>query len=372
MSNVIPTLVRRGFEAHASMTKDGDSPRQIELPTWGALMLAATAFFFAGVLFMIEYTFGRILPTLLMIESPQEAILFEPLPTEDPDSTIKDPEQAQVKAKPITASFRSTIRLLQSVGGFRARFRGLAIYIATAFAVNSVGGFLSVFPLLRIFPRPFWNGVATVLCATLSLAWTHIVISEPSPKTWFRRLPALRMWKKVAAPTAVLAIAEQLSVYLPIYLAIVTGITDQKPEDVANMTGGQRTAMAFQGIGIFIFGLVLAFLIVIPANVTLTRVQASLLSDAEETIVPFDRSFGGKVIPEIVGGTGVIGMLDAWKTFDWASRIRLIKTYVKVFAMQFAVTILFALVLVAQIFMIVGRDWSKLIPEDGDKGDKGL
>jgi hypothetical protein len=180
------------------------------------------------------------------------------------------------------------------------------------------------------------------------------------------------MWKKVAAPTAVLAIAEQLSVYLPIYLAIVTGITDQKPEDVANMTGGQRTAMAFQGIGIFIFGLVLAFLIVIPANVTLTRVQASLLSDAEETIVPFDRSFGGKVIPEIVGGTGVIGMLDAWKTFDWASRIRLIKTYVKVFAMQFAVTILFALVLVAQIFMIVGRDWSKLIPEDGDKGDKGL
>lgn len=307
-----------------------------------------------------------------MIESPQEAILFEPLATEDPDSIIKDPEHAQVKTKPITASFRSTIRLLQSVGGFRARFRGLAIYIVSGFAVNSVGGILSVFPLFSFIPRPFWNAVATVLCATLSLTWTHIVISEPSPKTWFRRLPALRMWKKVAAPTAVLAITQQLAVYLPIYLAIVTGFTDQKPEDIAHMTGGQRTAMAFKGIGIFIFGLVLAFLIVIPANVTLTRVQASLLSDAEETIVPFDRSFGGKVIPEIVGGPGVIGMLDAWKTFDWASRIRLIKTYVKVFAMQVAVTALFSLVLVAQIFMIVGSDWSKLIPEDGDKGDKGL
>ncbi|KAE8442201.1 hypothetical protein EG329_003730 [Mollisiaceae sp. DMI_Dod_QoI] len=364
--DVIPTLVRRGFETHASFTKGENKPQQ--LPTWGILMLACTAIFFFGILFMIEYTFGRILPALLMIESPQEAILFEPLPADDPDSTLnKDPEQVQIKPQFITASFRRTIRHLQSVGGFRARFRGLAIYIATGFAINTLGSTLSVFPILRILPRPFWNAVATVLCATLSLAWTHIVISEPSPKTWFRRLPPMKMWKKVAAPTAVLAVAEQLSIFLPIYLAVVTGLTDNKPEDLANMTGGKKTAMAFGGFGIFVFGLVLAFLIVIPAKVTLTRVQASLLSDTEETIVPFDRSFGGKVIPEIVGGSGAIGMLDAWKSFDWASRIRLVKAYMKLFAIQIAVTILFSLCLIAQLFIILGKDWSKLIPEDGDK-----
>jgi hypothetical protein len=60
-------------------------------------------------------------------------------------------------------------------------------------------------------------------------------------------------------------------------------------------------------------------------------------------------------------------MLDAWRTFDWASLIILGKTYSKVFAMQVAVSTLFTLVLVAEVFMIVGKDWSKLIPSDGAK-----
>merc|ERR1711977_201986 len=118
------------------------------------------------------------------------------------------------------------------------------------------------------------------------------------------------------------------------------------------------TAMSFKAIAILLFGVVLTFLVVIPANVTLTRVQASLLVDTEETIVPFDRIFGG---------TGMIGMLDAWKTFDWAARIRLVKTYLKVIAMQIGVTFLFTMCIVSQLFIIAGKDWSKLIPEDGNK-----
>lgn len=299
-----------------------------------------------------------------MIESPQDSISFEPLPTEDPDSTInKDPEPAS-KPQLITSSFRRTLRHL---GGFQARFRGIAIFIVNAFLVNWIAGMLSVFPILNLIPRGLLAVGATVLCAQLSLTWTHIVISQPSPKTWFRRVAPMKMWKKVAVPTAVFALAEQLAVWIPIYMAKLAGLVDNTPDKVANMTPHQKTIMSLMGFGIAIFGLLLSFLVVIPANVTLTRVQASLLNDAEETIVPFDRSFGGKVIPEIVGGSGVIGMLDAWKTFDWASRIRLIKAYVKVVAMQLAVTVLFSICIVAQLFIIVGKDWSKLVPEDGKK-----
>jgi hypothetical protein len=216
-------------------------------------------------------------------------------------------------------------------------------------------------------PRALSNIVAAVICAQLSLTWTHIVISEPSPKKWFRRLPPMKVWKKVAVPTAILAVAEQITAFVPIYIALLTGISDKKAQDFAEMTPGQSTGMAFSGFGLLILGLLLGCFLVFPANIILTRVQASLLNDAEETIVPFDRSFGGKVIPEIVGGSGVISMLDAWKTFDWASRIRLGKTYGKVFAMQLAVSTLFTLVLVAEVFMIVGKNWSKLIPSDGTK-----
>jgi len=330
----------------------------------GPVMLISTTVVYLFALFAIEYTFGRVIPTLVMIESPQDSISFEPLATEDPYSTInKDPEQTS-KPQPITSSFRRTLRHL---GGFRARFRGLGIFIVNALAVQWIAGILSVLPLINLLPRAFSNVVALVLCAQLSLTWTHIVISEPSPKTWFRRLAPVKMWKKVAIPTAVFALAEQTAVYIPIYMCILAGLVDKDAKQIVDSSPTQKTAMSFKAIGILVFGLLLTFLIVIPANVTLTRVQASLLVDTEETIVPFDRSFGGKVIPEIVGGSGMIGMLDAWKSFDWASLIRLVKTYLKVIGMQMAVTFFFTMCLISQLFIIAGKDWSKLVPEDGHK-----
>ena len=85
-----------------------------------------------------------------------------------------------------------------------------------------------------------------------------------------------------------------------------------------------------------------------------------MLPEEDESIVPFDRTFAGKVVPEIVGGTGSIGMLDAWKTFDIPSRIRLIKLYAKVFAVQLATTIMFVMVVVAELRVAMGDDFQKV------------
>ena len=84
-----------------------------------------------------------------------------------------------------------------------------------------------------------------------------------------------------------------------------------------------------------------------------------MLPDEDESIVPFDRSFGGKVEPEDVGGSGCVGMLDAWKTFDWAARIRLIKLYAKVFALQITTMFLFLGVLVGELKLVMGDDLNK-------------
>jgi len=208
--------------------------------------------------------------------------------------------------------------------------------------------------------------IATVLCAQLSLAWTHIVISDPNPKPWFRRIPSIKTWKKVAGPTAVYAVAEQLAVVLPAYLATTFNFFGN-PEDITN--NADAWIMLLKALSVLALTIALAFLVIIPAKVTLTRVQASLLPDEVESIVPFDRSFGGKVIPEIVGGSGVIGMLDAWKSFDWNARVRLVKAYAKVMAMQFALSILFFVTMIAQVALIVGKDYKKIFPGDGKDGD---
>lgn len=300
----------------------------------------------------------------MIVESPGESISFQPLATEDPDSIIKDPEQPRQQQQ-ITSSFRRTIRHLQEVGGFRARFRGVSIFLINGFCINSLTQLVHGLPYFNMIPAGISQVIATVALARFSLTWTHIVISEPSPKAWFRRLPTWASWKKVAGPTAVRAIAEQVAVWVPVAIAISSGLGDNSTEDLANMTPHQKSMMSLEIVAIGLLAIVLGFGLVIPANVILTRVQASLLPDSEESIVPFDRSFGGKVIPEIVGGSGVLSMYEAWKTFEGASRIRLVKAYVKVFAMQFAVTCMFLGVLVLQL-AIFGRDWVKVVPTGGN------
>ena len=301
-----------------------------------------------------------------MIESPQEAMLFDPISTSEEDAHVminKDPEVLLVKQRFLTSSFRATIRHLKAKGGFGSRFRGISMYIAQGFAVQFVASLSSAIPF---FPRSLSVLLASVACAPLSLAWTHIVISDSSPKRWFSRIPkGLKIWKKVAVPTALLAIAEQLTVVIP--LAISYGVDLQVPKSDGDAVSGKQLVAA---LPIGILAIILGVVLIIPANVILTRVQASLLDDAEETIVPFDRSFGGKVEPEIVGGSGVIVMLDAWKTFDWNARVRLVKAYLKVWGMQMVLAVSLIVTLAFELFLIVGKDWSKLMPQNPEEGGK--
>lgn len=341
---------------------EGDGEKMKQLPAWGIVLLVSTLIFFLVAIITIDYTFGTLIPTLLMIESPADNIAFEPLPTDDTDAIIKDPEHGKASPEPITASFRRTLRHL---GGFRARFRGFWLYFLTGVAVTSIGSAISKLPIFHFIPTPFWNTVAIILCATLPLTWNHIVISQPKAQPWFRRLAPTKMWKKVAAPTAIAAFAEQLTVYLPLYLSYLLGLT--KAHQVPYMSAGQQTGVAFKALALLVFSFSLKLFVSIPAQVVLVRVQASLLPDTEESIVPFDRTFGGKVVPEIVGGSGAIGMRDALTTFDWASRIRLVKAYLKVFGMQVLVTVLFTVLFIGEMFLIVGTNWSQYLPKDGDQ-----
>ena len=113
-------------------------------------------------------------------------------------------------------------------------------------------------------------------------------------------------------------------------------------------------AVGAQGfMGMFLM-LALFLLIQIPASVTLVRVAASMLPEEDETIVPFDRTFGGKTTPAIIGGQGKIGLVEAWRSFPWSSRMRLVKLMIKVALIVMACWILFTIVLVAEAHIMFG------------------
>jgi hypothetical protein len=362
------------------------------LPGWVILMLAFTTFGFLFVMIVvrgvfalplpspcadtrrlqIRYTFGQLIATLAIIESPEAS--FEPLPTIDPDSDEAAPEvdgepvdSEPVAGRPtaITSSFRRSLELLKSKGGPPARFRGFNIFVARIILSLMLTVFFSMLPFTV-------NVILTnVALANFDLAWTHIVISDPSPKPWYRRIPGLSAFKKVATPSAIVAVvvAVQINFSLPVLLVQIYRLYKR----IFNGTAPNQSAPAvsLQSIFIVVLTLVLTTVLMIPATVVLTRVQASLLDDAEETIVPFDRSFGGKFVPEITGGPGVVGMLDAWKTFGWPARIRLLIIYLKAALLEIIVILIFAAVLAIELFAIAGIDPKKIFPGDG-KGNGNL
>jgi len=297
-----------------------------------------------------------------MVESPTAAV-FEPVANEDPDAPL-DNKQVEtelyvVKQIPITAKLRTAIRHLRERAGFWSRFRGISLWIVYHFLFAHLSKFFSIWLTL---PMGVDGVLAAVILARLRMGWTHIVISEPSKKYWFQRLPSWGSWKKIVLPTFVLAVCEQISLGLPIALWFVFGLGRfNDPQKIADLNNAERNLLLLKGLAVVFLGLFSAVAIVVPATVTLTRVQASLLPDEVETIIPFDRSFGGKVVPTIVGGSGVISMLEAWKTFDWNARVRILKLYGKVIVRQTAVLLLFAFVIGVQLHLIMGPDLKKYV-----------
>jgi hypothetical protein len=96
------------------------------------------------------------------------------------------------------------------------------------------------------------------------------------------------------------------------------------------------------------------FLVCVPARAVYIRVAASMLPEEDIPIVPFDRTFGGKVKAETVGGSRKLGLVDAWTTFDWASRIRYFKVILKALAIEFALGVV-GIILVMGVLILTKK-----------------
>ena len=265
-----------------------------------------------------------------------------------------------VKQKPITAKMCTAIKHLKAQGGRLARFRGLHVSLIYH-GIHSLIVNLFTSRASHSWARPLVAIVTTVALCRLQMTWTHIVISAPSTKRWWRRFPSVKAGKNIIVPTAVFAIAVQAAVYVPGALFLTVHETLRNPSAYGNNPATvQKIALAEMFlIGLIAIGTVI--LVVIPADVSLKRVQASMLPEEDEAIVPFDRTFGGKVKPEILGGSGAVGMLDAWRTFDRSARIRLIKLYGKIFAVQLATTLMFMLIVIGELRLLMGDDLKKAV-----------
>jgi hypothetical protein len=199
------------------------------------------------------------------------------------------------------------------------------------------------------------------LTANIHAAWTHKVIAMPNDTRIFARIPARSEWKLLAPAAAVAAAMPYVSIYIGQGFAVLLGLDRLNQENIQTFSGAQYAWLMARFVLMFIIALSCTLFICLPAMVTQIRVEASILPEDQDTIVPFDRTFNGKVVAKILGGTGSIGFLDAWRSFNWEARIRLIKVYIKAFFIVTGLLITLVFVMFFETWAIMGPAFGKAV-----------
>ena len=286
----------------------------------------------------------------------------------DDDDTNKNGKDAVPTAqpgKPVTGSLRSINRLMRSVGpGWVSNFRGFGYSIVVGLMTITTMGFIAAFSIINI---RFAHLFALLALTPMSTTWTHAVITPLSNKSFFSRIPSIRKtYTATWLPTIALWAAMHLSVVLPELLSGLLGlnISDRDPRQGPGQvrTGPPTSGEVWKGLVVGVFALALQVLLVIPTHTAMTRVQASLLPADQDTIVPFDRSFGGRVEPEIVTGKGFATLSAALATVSRASWVRIYKLRLKMFGAAMLGYLVMGAVVAAEVLIVMsvcGSDGNK-------------
>ncbi|KAF3005478.1 hypothetical protein E8E14_008697 [Neopestalotiopsis sp. 37M] len=327
-----------------------------ELPGWAFGIALIDVIIFLPFILVVGYTFQNVFPVIAMIEDPSPPA-YEPVSLNaDTDSLAEDNAPIADEAarggqdtRAISSSFRSLHRTMTGISGWKSYFRGLACWAALTVSTMFVYGIVSALPFVPAIVAAMISAVALV---QLYCAWLHIVISNPSEKRFYQRLPPFKKaFQACALPTVIYFLALEIHSWVPKFLIGVLGMTTYDPSNPTQVPQ-PSAGDSWKGLLIFLVTIALTVFVTIPAHVVLTRTQASLLPEEDETIVPFDRSFQGKLEPAIIGGAGYVTIKDAWQTFSRASWIRLVKLYVKIFVATMAVYMGFALVIIPEVLLI--------------------
>lgn len=218
--------------------------------------------------------------------------------------------------------------------------------------------------LVQIFTQAistYFTPIATLLASLtlvqFSTAWVHIVITHPVPISHFRRLPSFkRAFDATWRPVLLNWVAVEIVRWVPTLLFYVLRVTvpefkDGGRTDVSDV----RVADLIKLVVVAVVYTFVSIALVIPSHVILVRVQASLLPVEDDAIIPFDRSFQGKLEPAVAGGRGYATISEAWSTFSRAGWRRLITLYIKAFLLTLGAYALIVAVAVPEFLLLVQK-----------------
>jgi hypothetical protein len=310
----------------------------------------------------LDYFLWKVVFTLVAVEAPQIVV---PAPWTDKKRDDEDEVPQIQQERSITKSLRTTTRHLYSVGGIFAVCRGMALHIA--FYVGAITASAPVFIFwaarrlgaeeddtasdrdLTLYEQikdiagetTFEIGTSLIFCSWLA-AWVHIVITQHTLRIWYRRLPPFlstfyATWRPlVLIPLVSILIRRTTIIILKRSLGLGGGSN-------SNESVFMSRNMLLTLIWVVVQGLDL--LAILPLELAMVRIQASLLPEDEEPIVPFDRSFGTSsngLRPGLLAEPrGPLSFRQAWRSLTWIEMRRLVKIFVKMLLVEVVVKSVF-------------------------------
>ncbi|OTA01179.1 hypothetical protein A9Z42_0014880 [Trichoderma parareesei] len=333
-----------------------------EAPWWSRVVLLVDFAILLPLFLIFNYTLPRVYPVFAIIQHEKRGehdAIHDHHVTNEREShhtSVASPSRID------SSSPAAIYRLLVDTDGFLANFRGLSCAI--------LQGVVTAFPVAIVNRYWRWRGsffvrlppaLAMVQFSTL---WLHLIIAQPSKRSFWRRLPPFRRtyeatWRAVVVHWA----SVEVTRWLPYWLATYLGIDWPRfnllmPDNIYafNIQTATGDISLYSKYALVILVTVIGSIgLVVPSQVVLMRIQASLLPVEDRTIIPFDRSFDGKVVPYTVGGRGYSTMSDAFFTLTWASWKNLLLLSIKIILLLLAIVGFVSLLLIAQWGIIIKR-----------------
>ncbi|PNP51806.1 hypothetical protein THARTR1_07575 [Trichoderma harzianum] len=326
-----------------------------EVPWWARIVLLLDFTIFLPVIIVLNYTLPHVYPVFAITQDEE--------PIRD-DSLNLDVTNKPSPASPLrinTSSPSAIYRLLVDNGGILANFRGLTLALLQSIVTSGLIGYYGRFLGFE------YHIVARLLRALLmvqfSTLWLHLVIAQTDRSFWNRVPPFKRTLQATWRATILHWAAVEFTSLFPSMVASRMNIDWPSPGLFGpdntysfrlDMAAGDAVFYA-KCAAVIIATVVGSIFFVVPSQVVLMRIQASLLPVEDDTIIPFDRSFKGRVQPARMNGRDYATITDAWRSFSWDSWRGLIILSFKI--------IFLSLSLILLMCAVVGLQWAMIVTQ---------
>jgi hypothetical protein len=285
------------------------------------------------------------------------------------------------KSAYLTTSIRATIRHLNAEAGDLSMFRGLgcvsAVYVCMMPLAFCIEFIINRLPFIKKdggVSEAIVVHIASLIGCQLLATMLHVCISKPRYKFWFRRMPmtwfgVLRTaWLAILIDGLTNNIVEAAFYYFtpekPNSAKMDKKLDTRVDKQVFQLSNGPLVQISVVVVLWAIFKAMLReqikplvrLVLLRPFEAIPTRVCASMLADDEDPVIPMDRSFEGR--PQSGGilqqQTKPLGFIEAARTIDKKTYIRLVKLKFKLHVIEQLITWAFWALIFGEVVYFFG------------------